>query len=94
MVSHSLILTMLPQLKNRQRSLNELAIIMNGKTVTFIVVRIFLSQEATVAFEKARTSVSQFINSSNSSEIIFTKGTTESINLVANSYGNKFLKKR
>jgi cysteine desulfurase/selenocysteine lyase len=53
----------------------------------------FLSQEATVAFEKARTSVSQFINSSNSSEIIFTKGTTESINLVANSYGNKFLKK-
>jgi cysteine desulfurase / selenocysteine lyase len=42
-----------------------------------------LSREATIAYEEARQSVASFINASNVSEIVFTKGTTESINLVA-----------
>lgn len=47
----------------------------------------FLSQEATEAHEAAREAVRAFINARKSSEIIFTRGTTESINLVANSFG-------
>ena len=46
----------------------------------------YLSQEATDKFENTRKSVRRFINAKNSCEIIFTKGTTDSINLVANSY--------
>lgn len=52
----------------------------------------FLSQEATDAYEGVRTTVSQFINASSSREIIFTRGTTESINLVASSFCRKNLK--
>ena len=51
----------------------------------------FLSEQATEQFENARKKVQQFINAAKPQEIIFTKGTTESINLVANSYGRKFL---
>ncbi len=50
-----------------------------------------LSQQATYAFENARKSVQQFINAGNSNEIIFTKGTTDAINLVAHSFGKKFI---
>jgi len=52
----------------------------------------FMSQEATSAFEHARENVRAFINANSLSEIIFTKGTTESINLVANSFGKAFLR--
>jgi cysteine desulfurase/selenocysteine lyase len=52
-----------------------------------------LSQEATTAYEEARKKVQQFINAQHSHEIIFTKGTTDSINLVASSFGKKYLKK-
>ncbi|MBI2280086.1 MAG: cysteine desulfurase [Bacteroidetes bacterium] len=52
-----------------------------------------LSQEATNAYEEARKKVQQFINAKHSNEIIFTKGTTDSINLVASSFGKKHLKK-
>ena len=52
----------------------------------------FLSQEATEAFENARTYVQKFINASKRTEIIFTRGTTESINLVASSFGKSHLK--
>ena len=48
-----------------------------------------LSQEATEEFEKARIQIKQFINALGKNEIIFTRGTTEAINLVANSYGRK-----
>lgn len=51
-----------------------------------------LSQEATEAFEEARIIVKQFINALGKNEIIFTRGTTESINLVASTYGRKNLK--
>lgn len=52
----------------------------------------YLSQKATIAFENARETVKAFINANSSSEIIFTRGTTESINLVAQSFGKKFIK--
>lgn len=47
----------------------------------------FLSQQATEAHEDARNYVAKFINASSSAEIIFTRGTTEAINLVAFSLG-------
>lgn len=46
----------------------------------------FLSLEATEAHEEARRTVQQFLNARSANEIIFTRGTTESINLVASSF--------
>src|SRR5580658_7802877 len=51
-----------------------------------------LSREATEAYELARKKIARFINAAEPREIIFTRGTTEGINLVATSYGGKFLK--
>ncbi|MDP3148932.1 MAG: cysteine desulfurase [Ignavibacteria bacterium] len=51
-----------------------------------------LSQKATTAYEQAREKVLRFFNASRLSEIIITKGTTDSINLVASSFGKKFIK--
>jgi cysteine desulfurase/selenocysteine lyase len=51
-----------------------------------------LSRRATVAFEGARNRTARFLNARESAEIIFTRGTTESINLVANSWGAKCIK--
>lgn len=50
-----------------------------------------LSQEATTAFEEARTLVKEFINAPSEKEVIFVRGSTEGINLVASSFGRKFL---
>lgn len=50
----------------------------------------FLSQRATEAHEAARERVRRFLNAADASEIIFTRGTTESINLVAFSFGEAF----
>ena len=47
----------------------------------------YLSQQATEAHEEARRSVASYINAASSDEIIFTRGTTEAINLVAFSFG-------
>lgn len=47
----------------------------------------FLSQEATDLMERTRDKVRQYINAADRSEVIFTRGTTEGINLVASSYG-------
>lgn len=52
-----------------------------------------LSQEATDAFEKGRHLAQQFINAPSEKEVLFVRGTTEGINLVASSYCRKFLKK-
>src|ERR1039457_3488015 len=46
-----------------------------------------LSNRATAAFEAARTRAANFINAKSADEIIFTRGTTEGINLVGNSWG-------
>jgi len=51
-----------------------------------------LSGVATEAFETARINVKHFINALGKNEIIFTRGTTESINLVASSYGRTYIK--
>jgi cysteine desulfurase/selenocysteine lyase len=53
----------------------------------------FLSEKATNAFEESRTKVKDFLNAKNTNEIIFVRGTTEAINLVATSYGNHYIKK-
>lgn len=50
-----------------------------------------LSQVATEEFEAARNKAATFLNAAHSHEIIFTRGTTESINLVATSFGNTFI---
>lgn len=52
----------------------------------------YLSQQATELHEQARANVQEFINARNEAEIIFTRGTTESLNLVAFSFGEAFLK--
>lgn len=52
----------------------------------------YLSGRATDAFEEARIKAMDFINAKSKKEIIFTRGTTESINLVSNSYGRKNIK--
>lgn len=51
----------------------------------------YLSQQATGLHEAARETVRQFINARSIAEVIFTRGTTESLNLVASSYGDAFL---
>ena len=52
----------------------------------------YLSHNATVRFENAREKVRGFINASSTDEIVFTKGTTEGINLICSSFGESFLK--
>jgi len=51
-----------------------------------------LAEEATAAFEATRDTVKQFINAAGREEIIFTKGTTEGINLVAQTWGRQNVK--
>ena len=51
----------------------------------------YLSNKCTQAYEDARKTVAAFIKASNDYEVIFTRGTTESINLVAQSFGQTFL---
>ncbi len=51
-----------------------------------------LSNRATLAFEAARKRVAQFIGAASANEIVFTRGTTEGINLVAQAWGTKNLK--
>jgi cysteine desulfurase/selenocysteine lyase len=52
----------------------------------------YLSQALTEKYENARSTVSNFINSKNTCQVIFTKGTTNAINLVAYSWGRKNIK--
>ena len=51
-----------------------------------------LAEKATAAYENTRKTAQKFINANEVEEVIFTSGTTESINLVANAFGRKFLK--
>lgn len=52
----------------------------------------FLSQQATDLHEASRETVRRFVNAGSSSEIVFTRGTTESINLVATCFSDAFMK--
>src|SRR5437016_9533763 len=51
-----------------------------------------LSSRATEAYEAARARVAGYIGAASADEIVFTRGTTESINLVAQAWGGKFLR--
>ena len=53
-----------------------------------------LSERATEAYEKSRQRVAEYIGAVRADEILFTRGTTESINLVAQAWGGKFLRER
>lgn len=52
----------------------------------------YLSQQATDLHEAARERVRRFINAGDTGEVIFTRGTTESLNLVASSFAERFMK--
>jgi cysteine desulfurase/selenocysteine lyase len=52
----------------------------------------YLSERATAAYDEVREKVARFVNARSSREIIFTRGTTDGINLVAHSFGRKNLK--
>ncbi len=52
----------------------------------------YLSQQATDLHEEAREKVRQFINAGKTEEIVFTRGTTESINLIASSFSDAFMR--
>jgi len=51
----------------------------------------YLSEKTTQAYEKARTNIRKFLNAKLDEEIIFTSGTTEGINLIAYSFGEKYI---
>jgi cysteine desulfurase / selenocysteine lyase len=51
----------------------------------------YLSQKATIAYEEVRETIHKFLNTRYSHEVIFTRGTTESINLVASSFGKRYV---
>ena len=51
----------------------------------------YLAVAATNLYENTRTSVQRYINAKDKNEIVFTKGATEAINLVANTFGQKYL---
>jgi cysteine desulfurase/selenocysteine lyase len=51
-----------------------------------------LAEEATAMFEGARTTLARFIGAPDPSTVVFTRGTTESINLIANAWGRRFLR--
>jgi len=53
----------------------------------------YLAVAATNMYENTRSSVQKYINAKDKNEIVFTKGATEAINLVANTFGEKFLRK-
>lgn len=53
----------------------------------------FLSEEITLAYEQSRQTVQKFLNAHSDNEIVFTRNATEAINLVAASWGRKFLTK-
>ncbi len=53
----------------------------------------YLSEMGTVKYEETRKCIQKLINSENDYQVIFTKGTTESLNLIASTYARKFLKK-
>ncbi len=51
-----------------------------------------LSSRATEAYERSRQRVAKYLNAASADEVVFTRGTTESINLVAHAWGGKFLR--
>jgi len=54
----------------------------------------YLSEEATAAYEAARVKTQRFLNAANPDEVVFVRGTTEAVNLVASTYGRLLLQPR
>ncbi len=54
----------------------------------------YLSRKASVEYEESRTAVKKFINAGDEREVIFTRGTTEAINLIARCYGDKYVNEK
>jgi len=52
----------------------------------------FLSEKSTLQYENSREIIRKFVNANSIKEIIFTKGTTDGINLIANTFGEKYIK--
>ncbi len=52
----------------------------------------YLSEKATSLYEEARVKIKEYINAISACEVVYTRGATESMNLIAASYGRKFLK--
>ncbi|HEU4724359.1 MAG TPA: aminotransferase class V-fold PLP-dependent enzyme, partial [Candidatus Eisenbacteria bacterium] len=50
-----------------------------------------LGEEATAAYEEARAKVARFVNARSPRDVVFTRGTTESVNLVSNAWGRKYV---
>ena len=71
---------------NRMKNFYETEFSNVGRSVHSLAVK------ATNRFEDGRDKVKKYLNAKHREEIIFTKGATESINLVASSYGEKFIK--
>ena len=69
-------------------ALSELSLMHNGNTHRAVHA---MAGEATREFERAREEVRDFIGAESAEEIVFTSGTTASINLVASSFGDKFI---
>ena len=78
----------------RPQSVIDRVDLMNGKINANIHRAIHrLSDEATQLYEESREAVREFINAQKRGEVIFTSGTTHSINMVASSFAAKYLKK-
>lgn len=79
---------------HKPQSVVDLVNMMNSKTNSNVHRAVYkLSADATELYETAREKVREFINAPAKEQIIFTSGTTMSINLLANSFSQKFLKK-
>ena len=92
MASHSCISTIVPRHKKPRIVVDAIANEYYSENANVHRGVHFLSQQATELHESARAKIAKFLNASSPSEIVFTRGATEGLNLVASSFGEVFLK--